>query len=234
MRPLFMAPLLSALVCSTLMVQPAQAETPPVVYDRITLAATAQAEASNNLLRVVFEARAEQKSAAAAAEAVNRAMARVQPKLKGDDKIQWQTQNYQTQPIYDKETVVAWQVSQGLLVESEHIAHLADLMGQLQQDLHVQSVSYDITDDQRRGKEDELIRQAIDHFNGRAELISRQLGASSYRIVNINIDTQSGHYFPKVAARGMAMAMAEAAPPTLEAGRQTLTVQVSGDIQLVR
>lgn len=202
-------------------------------YDRITLSATAQGQVENNLLRVVFYSQSEQKSASAAANTVNATMQKVDDMLKGDDKLRKQSLDYTTQPVYDKKTIIAWQVRQSLLIESEAIAHLADRMGQLQSLVDVQSVTFDVTDYEKRVKEDELIRQALENFHSRAELISRQLGANSYKIVQINVDSLGQVYQPQRAMKAYSMAD-EVAPPSLEAGKQTLTVNASGEIELVR
>lgn len=204
-------------------------------FDRITLAASAQAQVENNLMRVVFTSQSEQKNASAAADSVNKTMQKVEAMIKDDDKIRRQYLDYNTQPVYNKQTIVAWRVQQSLMLESESVAHLADRMGQIQSLADVQSVSFDVTDAERKVKEDELIRAALDNFNARAKLIAQQLGASSYRIVQINVDTQGQTYYPQRGAMKAYSVMAdEVAAPVMEAGKQTLTVNANGEIALVR
>ncbi len=223
------------LTCLTVFGLPLQAhaEAAPT-YDRVSLNASAQAQVENNLMRVVFYAQSEQKNASAAASTVNATMQKADALLRDDDKLHHQTLDYTTQPVYDDRTIVAWQVRQSLLVESENMAHLADRMGPLQNLLDVQSVSFDVTDNERRLREDELIRQALDNFRARAELISNQLGASGYRIVQVTVDGQGQVYAPPRAMKAYAMSAAESAEPAVEAGRQTLAVQASGEIELLR
>ena len=68
---------------------------------------------------------------------------------------------------------------------------------------------------------------------GRAELLAREFGRPDYRLVNLDINT-SGETVMPVRMRTMST-MAESssvAPPTLEAGTQTISVQISGSIEL--
>ena len=74
--------------------------------------------------------------------------------------------------------------------------------------------------------------EALQSFNRRAELVADELGRSGYRIVRININTGGGRVAP-VAFRSRAMtAEADVAQPALEAGTQTVSVNVSGTIEL--
>jgi predicted secreted protein len=94
-------------------------------------------------------------------------------------------------------------------------------------------LQYTVSLDVRREAEDLLIVQALDRFKGRGKLISDELGRPDYRLVSIDINTSGESQMP-VRMRAVA-AMSDSgsiAPPTLEAGVQTITVQVSGSIEL--
>ena len=79
--------------------------------------------------------------------------------------------------------------------------------------------------------ENELIAQALEAFKQRAELVRETLGAESYRIVNLDINS-GGNVPAPVPMRAMS-AMSEAtAPPSLEPGTSTVTVTVDGTLEL--
>jgi predicted secreted protein len=78
--------------------------------------------------------------------------------------------------------------------------------------------------------EDELITQALDAFKQRAELVRKQLSAKSYRIVDIAINGGGPQPMPQM--RGYSMAKADIAAPALEAGSSSVSVNVSGVIEL--
>ncbi|WP_428608707.1 SIMPL domain-containing protein, partial [Sedimenticola sp.] len=77
--------------------------------------------------------------------------------------------------------------------------------------------------------EKQLIRQAIQRFQARAELVSKEMGQSRYRLVQMNI-SHNGAAPPPYPMRTMSLRADTA--PALEAGSQRLEVQISGTIEL--
>jgi predicted secreted protein len=120
-----------------------------------------------------------------------------------------------------------------LRLESRDADRLSELLGELQERVAIESVNYQVSRDARQAADDELIREALQSFNSRAELVTEELGRSGYRIVRININTGGGGVTP-IPYRTMAAmrADAEVAQPALEAGTQTISVNVSGTIEL--
>ena len=59
----------------------------------------------------------------------------------------------------------------------------------------------------------------------------KQLAAKGYRIVDVSINTGGAQPMP-IMMRATAMEAASVAPPALEAGTSTLSVSVSGVIEL--
>jgi predicted secreted protein len=103
----------------------------------------------------------------------------------------------------------------------------------LQKHLSVASLNYTVSPEARREIEDLLIARALDRFKRRGKLISQELGRPDYRIVNMDVVTSSESPAPMRMRAVSAMAESSSvAPPTLEAGVQTVTVQVSGTIEL--
>jgi len=229
MRPLPIPALLIAL-CMTSPI--AQAE--PLQYNRVSLNESARTEVDNDLLVVVLSAQAEGDDAAAPADEVNRLMDWAVSLSRSHPEVKLQTLGYQTHAIYNKDKIRGWRVSQSLRLESRDNRLLGDLVAKLQSQLHVQSLGYEVSDEQRRGHLDELTAAAIARFQARAKHITESLGRTGFRLVNLQINDSRNHPMP--LARGMMMEAAKAdfsvAPATIEAGTQEMTVSVSGEIEL--
>ena len=77
---------------------------------------------------------------------------------------------------------------------------------------------------------------AIGQFKQRASFLAKQFGFSGYTLREVNVNTQDGFYVPRMQRAGLVMAVAEkadmASPVPVEAGKEQVTVQVSGSIQL--
>ncbi|MEW6036805.1 MAG: SIMPL domain-containing protein [Pseudomonadota bacterium] len=206
-------------------------ERAPLTYDRIDLASEAQGEVQNDILVAVLSSEMEGPKAAALAAEVNKAIANAIERVKQAPEIKAQTLGYQTSPVYQKERVSGWRVKQSIRLESLDAARLGGLLGELQQQLHLESVGYETSPQRRKEAEDGRIKEALGAFRQRAELVSRELGRSRYRIVALRVDTGGPPVRPM--ALGMrAMAADAAAPVPLEAGTQKVEVQLSGTIEL--
>jgi predicted secreted protein len=145
-----------------------------------------------------------------------------------------QTLNYQTNPVYTKDRIRAWRVRQALRLESRDSRLLGDLVGRLQESLQMESLSYQVSDAERRSRTEALTATALQRFEARARHIAETLGRSGYRIVQIRIDDD--HRPPMPVARGVmfeaAMADSAPAPARIEAGTSEIGVRVSGEIEL--
>jgi predicted secreted protein len=212
---------------------PGFAETPPQ-YNRVSLSESAQTDIDNDQLVAVLFAQAEGREAAAAADQVNRVMDWAVTLVKAHPEVKVQTLGYRTQPIYSKNNIRGWRAQQSLRLEANDSGLMGDLTAKLQEQLQVQSLTYQVSDEQRRARLDELTAAALRRFQERARHITRTLGRGDYRIVRIAIN--DGHQPPVPIARGMMMEAARAdvavAPARIEAGTQQITVSVSGEIEL--
>lgn len=210
---------------------PAQEEQ---TYDRIDLMASASAEIENDLLIATVFAEAEDNDQADAAAAVNEAIAWAAERARRVDGVEIQTTNYTTRPLYaNGRRIVGWAARQGLRLESEEAEALSALLGELQERVAVQGMSYRLSDDTRNEAEERLIGEALAQFNRRAGLIAGELGRDGFRIVRLNVGTP-GIFFDQreLALARTADAGITFAPPEIEAGTQNLTVTINGTIEL--
>lgn len=82
-----------------------------------------------------------------------------------------------------------------------------------------------------REVEDGLIAAALEAFQQRADLVTRELGRSGYRIVTLRVDKGDSSPLP-VYANARAMITEAAAPPPIAAGQRTVTVNGVIELQI--
>ena len=228
----FPGPLLT-LCWALLAVAPAIGGT-PLTYNRIGLSETAQTEVDNDVMVAVMAAQAEGRDAAMPADEVNRAIDWAVTLAASLPEIKVQTLGYGTNPIYEKGRSRGWRVSQSIRLESKDSRALGDLVARLQSQLQVQSIGYQVSDEQRRRHVDALTDTALNRFQARARSVAKSLGRRDFRLVQLHINDDRQGPMPMV--RGVMMEAAKAdfgvAPARIEAGTQTLTVSVNGEIEL--
>jgi len=202
-------------------------------YDRINLSVSAQQEVANDTLIVVLSAREEGEELPALSDTVNRTIKQAVKKSKQVPGVEVRTLAYQTNPRYQKQRLIGWQVRQAIQLESRDIDALSRLLGELQTDLAVESMGYAVSAPRREALEQTLINQAIERFKQRAGDVTRQLDRKQYRLVNMHIQTEGQPPRP-MAMRDMAvMQESKVAAPQVEPGTQTLRVTLNATIELV-
>lgn len=199
----------------------------------IDLMAEASLPAANDLIRAVVYAEASGSDAADVARRVNQEIAEGLRLAKSKPGITVKTGNQQTYPIYAKDRRIdSWRMHAEFLLESRDVAMLSELLGRLQQmKLALGNISQSPSDATRREVEESATRDAIKAFERRAGIVASTLG-KAYKIKSLSIQ-QAGSMPPPMPMRAArAMLMADAAPAPIEAGESTLTVTVSGQIEL--
>ena len=100
-------------------------------------------------------------------------------------------------------------------------------------DLQVTAITFSVSRERRATIEDELIAKALEAFKQRADLVRRQLAGKDYRIMDVSINPDGIAPAPRPMMRNTAsMETASAAAPAVQAGTSTISVSVSGTIEL--
>jgi len=146
--------------------------------------------------------------------------------------------------------IVGWQGRAELVLEGRDVAGISQLAGRLgslpasgaassgsgNTGLLVARVSFSLSRDARDAAEAEVARQAIGRFKSRAETYAQQFGFGSYSLREVNVgagEVAAPGGLPMLrSARVSAMAAAADETQPVEAGKATVTVTVSGSIQL--
>jgi predicted secreted protein len=199
-------------------------------YDRVHLSASAQAQIENDTVIATLYAQEEGSDAVQLANLVNRRISEAIELVRQHDAIKLQTNNYSTSPVYHKNKITGWRVRQSVRLESQDMTSMSALLGDLQQTLALQEVSFAVSPGLKNSTDDELIVEALKVFEKRAKNITQQLGRKNYKIVDLDVATSANHY----ARRNYEVAVmaSKVAAPSIEGGEQTIQVTVSGQIEL--
>lgn len=200
-----------------------------ILFDRVSLQAEASREVENDRMRAVLVVQEEGSDPARLADRINRTMRWALDEVGETPAVTAETGGYRTEPIYRKGTLSHWRAVQSLRLESRDFTALSEVIGDLQERLQVQSMGFEVSDEARREAENALIDEALAAFEARADRVQKNLNAGGWRIINLNIGTQGGGPRPVYRME----AMADRAGPAVEAGTSTVTVNVSGSIQLL-
>lgn len=198
----------------------------------IDLTAEASRAAPNDLARATLFAEAVGAVPSEAARKVNAAMSEALAVAKGSPRLKVQTGGTSTYPVYAKGgRIESWRMRSEMSLESADTAALSELVGKLQGSLGVAGISLMPSPETRRKAENDATLDAIAAFRARAKLVADALG-KPYRIKHMSIGGQ-GHRPPMPMMRAAPAAVAmDMAPMPVEAGESTISISISGQIEL--
>jgi predicted secreted protein len=146
-----------------------------------------------------------------------------------------QTGNFALAPRYSAKGVPSgWQGSTEMIVEGRDMQAIAQLSGHVST-LTIARVGYDLSRELREQVEGEAAAQAIARYRAKAADYAKQFGYTGYTVREVNVAASEPPIVRPMAMRAAAVAAAapdEALP--VEAGKGTVTVMVSGTVQLTR
>lgn len=136
-------------------------------------------------------------------------------------------------PRYNRDgKMTGWQGTAELVLEGQDVARISETAGKLTS-LTVASVSFGLTPAQRQAAQAQAQNQAISLFRQRATEIAKAFDFGAYTLGEVSVNFEEGlppgYRGPMMAARAVS---AEAAPMPVEAGLASVSVTVSGSVQL--
>ena len=209
-------------------------QTPP--QNVIQLAASGSVEVQQDLLTINMSTTREGADATvvqtqlktALEGALNEAKKAVQP-----GQLDVRTGNFSLYPRYGRDgKITAWQGTTELVLEGRDFAKISATAGKIQT-LTLGQVSFGLSREQRLKVEGDAQNQAIERFKARAADIAKSFGFAAYTLREVAVNTGDQGYVPRprVMAMETKSSMSDAAVP-VEAGKATVTVTVSGSVQL--
>jgi predicted secreted protein len=137
--------LAAILLFSSIGVNNAMAHDDETHYDRIHLSVSATAQLENDTMVATLSAQEEGSQAAELSAMVNKRIRNALELVKKHPQIKHQTNAYSSNPIYNKNKISGWRVSQSLRLESSNMALMSDVLGELQADLALQSMQFTVS-----------------------------------------------------------------------------------------
>lgn len=144
------------------------------------------------------------------------------------------TGNFSLYPRYDKNGKInGWQGSTELVLEGRDFTRITSTAGKIQS-LTLGNVSFGLSREQRGKVEADAQAQAIERFKARALDVSKGFGFSGYTIREVSINANDQGFQPRMRPMSAMSKSAdmESAPIPVEAGKSTVTVNVTGSVQM--
>lgn len=211
----------------------------PIVYAAptiVNLTGQAQREVANDEATVVLYAEENGNDAAKLADTLNRTMRKAIQEAKAVSGIEVSGGGVRTWPLYGKNSRIdSWSARGDIQLVSRDTAALAELTGKLQSYLKLEQVNFSVSRAQRKQIENALIPDAIDALRTRARSVGQSLGKPSQNIVELTVGSNNNMpvFRQAVMMKGAAGSMAsDVSAPTWEAGKQLITIEVNGKVEL--
>lgn len=190
----------------------------------------------NDLFRAEVYAEATDANPADLARRVNLTVTQAIQAARAYSAVKLRSAGNSTYPVYGKtgRTIDAWRMRSTLALESSDSAVLSELLGKLQQSMAITGLNASPSPATLKKSTDEAIVEALAAFEARARLVAGTLG-KKWKIRQVSVHTGGSQPKPMIAyARAAPMMSADGAPPTpIEAGDSPVTVNVSGQIELL-
>lgn len=223
--------LLSSAVLAHVQAQPVES----LNYQIINLQAEASREVSNDEMQAILFIEKSNRQPAELAAQMNQLMSQAIQTARKYPQVKVKTGSQSTYPIYDADNrkLKEWRGRAEIQINSQDFKAASQLISELQQNFQTESISFSVSDQQRKTVENELMIEASKNFQQRAQAVSKAWNKNQYTLVNLNLNTNN--YFPQPMVRSSMskLASAEAMPvQDMSAGESKISVNANGSIQL--
>lgn len=201
------------------------------LFNQVHVQVQVEKDVPNDEMLSVLVSEHQGKNARAVSAKVNAEIKWALTLAKQNKSLEVSTRAYQTYPIYREQDVVGWRVTQEIVLKSTDMAQLSEVIGELQEKLQVRQMQFSASKQTRDAIENELIEEAMQSFKRRASIVKKHMDDKDYRIVNLNINSNSQRPQFMHAKRGRMATMEMDSAPTVEAGTSKITVSISGSVQ---
>lgn len=212
-------------------------QTVPAPQGVVSLTSSASAEVTRDLLSITFNTTKEGADAATVQMQLKTALDAALSEAKKaarPGEVDVQTGHFTLSPKYtSKGATSGWQGSAELIVEGRDMAAIGKLSGRITT-LTIGRVGYNLSRELREKSEQDVSAQAIARYRAKAADVAKQFGFGGYTLREVNVSSNEQQPGP----RPMMMQMRAAAAPApddalpVEPGKGTVTVTVSGTVQL--
>jgi predicted secreted protein len=128
--------------------------------------------------------------------------------------------------------ITGWRGTAELVLEGRDFARITQAAARVST-MTIGSIGFGLSREQRAKVETDAQTQAIERFKAKALELARGFGFSGYTLREVNVAANDfGGPRPMMRMTAAAQGMAESSPVPVEAGKATVTVTVSGSVQL--
>ena len=238
MRILVVRLVFATLIGSTLATAALAQERLPPLADVLNLDATVTSEVAPDLAIITLAVVREGVEVAPLTRDVNATLAKAFADAKAVPGVIASNGAYSTFPRYEtrnnQNVRTGWQVRAEIMLKSSDFNAIGVLAGKLSDTMQVSSSSFEISPELRAKESSALIERAARAFQDKAAAGAKAFGYAGYSIVQVTIGDagQSGNPRPMMMAARLLKQ--DAAPLPVESGRVTLSVNVTGAVQMKR
>jgi predicted secreted protein len=215
----------------------AAAQVVPPPQNVLQLSASASVDVQQDLLQVHLTTAKEGTDATAVQSqlkaAVDAALAEAR-KAAQPGQLDVRTGNFALFPRHSREgKITGWTGNAEVVLEGRDFPRITQTAARIQS-MTLGGVSFGLSREQRAKVEGEAQQQAIQRFQARAGELAKGFGFTGYTLREVSVDASEPGFVPR-PQRMMAMETRQAvdtAPVPVEAGKSTVTITVSGSVQL--
>ena len=202
----------------------------------LSLSAQASTEVPQDIVDITLFYEQQAQDPASLTDTLNKRTDAVLREAKAVSGVSAHTGTFSIYPMTDRDgRISAWRGRSEVVLESRDFAVASRLAGQLNTTMQVGNVSFSLSPEAQRAAAEKLTGQAIASFRSQAEASARAFGYTGYTIREVDVGRNAPPPRPMFAMRAMAMESAKvAAPVPVEGGTSTVTVNVSGSVQMTR
>ena len=215
----------------------AAAQTVPPPQNVLQLQATGTVEVQQDLLQMTLTTARDGADPAAVQAQLKTALDSALAEAKRNaqpGQLDVRTGNFALYPRHNRDGRIAgWTGSAELILEGRDFGRITQTAGRINS-MTLGGMSFGLSREQRAKVEGDAQAQAIERFKARASDLARGFGFAGYSLREVSVSSSEPGFMPR-----MRMAVQEARAPTaadapvpVEPGRSTVTVTVSGSVQL--
>jgi predicted secreted protein len=211
---------------------------PVQLNDVLNIDATVTSDVSPDLAVVTLAVVREGPDVAPLTKDVNEILAKAFAEAKTATGVIASSGGYTTFPRYDsrggQSTRSGWQVRAEVILKSKDFNALGSLVGKLSQSLQIAGAGFEMSPALRTHEESALLDAAAHAFQEKATAAARSFGYAGYSVRQITVGNAGQSFAPRPMMRAESTAFSSSSAPALpiEAGRVTLSLTVTGSLQM--
>ncbi len=206
---------------------------PTSAQQLLSLSATARAEVVQDRATLTLFVQREGRDPVQVQQQLNQVLAPAlqQARSEAGAELEVATGNFNVSPRYGNEGQMrGWTGRAELQLAGRDIGRLSSLAARLP-GLALADVQWSVSPALRERTQDELQAKAVERFRQRAQALAKQFGQAGYQLQSVKVSGDEERPGPRPMMARAAAPMADA-PVALEAGLGSVSVTVSGTVQL--